>query len=165
MPSLKAGSIVKVDRFEVAKCSSMYKIIDHPFLIRFISPTIIDEHHMFSRDQSPIITRLFDNFQVIANTNLELPGILSYCIWVYNMFRYHNWYLNSHIWLGKYVLSRALTSPKKQLKSLSISTLIRKKQSTHKSIYITVYIVLTSIIKKFSTQDLWSSIYLPYLSI
>uniref|UniRef100_A0A0D3D0E8 Replication protein A 70 kDa DNA-binding subunit B/D first OB fold domain-containing protein n=1 Tax=Brassica oleracea var. oleracea TaxID=109376 RepID=A0A0D3D0E8_BRAOL len=43
MPSLKAGSIVKVDRFEVARCSSMYKIIDHPFLIRFISPTVIDE--------------------------------------------------------------------------------------------------------------------------
>ncbi|WZZ51080.1 hypothetical protein YC2023_051187 [Brassica napus] len=43
MPSSKAGSIVKVDRFEVARCSSMYKIIDHPFLISFISPTIIDE--------------------------------------------------------------------------------------------------------------------------
>ncbi|KAF3546903.1 hypothetical protein DY000_02005292 [Brassica cretica] len=43
MPSLKAGSIVKVDRFEVARCSSMYKITDHPFLIRFISPTIIDK--------------------------------------------------------------------------------------------------------------------------
>ncbi|KAL0677871.1 hypothetical protein Bca4012_005852 [Brassica carinata] len=43
MPSLKAGSIVKVVRFEVARCSSMYKIIDHPFLIHFIPPTIIDE--------------------------------------------------------------------------------------------------------------------------
>ncbi|KAF2581408.1 hypothetical protein F2Q68_00003170 [Brassica cretica] len=43
MPSLKTGSIVKVDRFEVTRCSSMYKIIDHPFLICFISPTIIDE--------------------------------------------------------------------------------------------------------------------------
>ncbi|WZY93561.1 hypothetical protein YC2023_065890 [Brassica napus] len=43
MSSLKAGSIVKVSRFEVARCSSMYKIIDHPFLIRFISLTIIDE--------------------------------------------------------------------------------------------------------------------------
>ncbi|KAL0788760.1 hypothetical protein Bca101_005006 [Brassica carinata] len=42
MPSLKTGSIVKVNRFEVARCSSMYKITDHPFLIRFISPTIID---------------------------------------------------------------------------------------------------------------------------
>ncbi|WZZ82676.1 hypothetical protein YC2023_103248 [Brassica napus] len=37
------GSIVKVDRFEVARCSSMYKIIDYSFLIRFISPTIIDK--------------------------------------------------------------------------------------------------------------------------
>uniref|UniRef100_A0A0D3E5Y3 DUF223 domain-containing protein n=1 Tax=Brassica oleracea var. oleracea TaxID=109376 RepID=A0A0D3E5Y3_BRAOL len=43
MPSLKAGSIVKVDRFEVSRCSSMYKITDHPFVIRFISLTIIDE--------------------------------------------------------------------------------------------------------------------------
>ncbi|KAF3571064.1 hypothetical protein F2Q69_00060129 [Brassica cretica] len=42
-PSLKAGSIVNVDRFEVARCSSMYKITDHPFLICFISLTIIDE--------------------------------------------------------------------------------------------------------------------------
>ncbi|KAF3507579.1 hypothetical protein F2Q69_00005381 [Brassica cretica] len=41
--SLKAGSIVKVVRFEVARCSSMYKIIDHQFLIRFIPPTIINE--------------------------------------------------------------------------------------------------------------------------
>uniref|UniRef100_A0A0D3BF45 DUF223 domain-containing protein n=1 Tax=Brassica oleracea var. oleracea TaxID=109376 RepID=A0A0D3BF45_BRAOL len=43
MPSLKACSIVKVDHFEVAMCSNMYKITDHPFLIRIISPTIIDE--------------------------------------------------------------------------------------------------------------------------
>ncbi|KAF3561691.1 hypothetical protein DY000_02018756 [Brassica cretica] len=43
MPSLKAGSIMIVVRFEVARCSSMYKITDHPFLIRFILPTIIDE--------------------------------------------------------------------------------------------------------------------------
>ncbi|KAF2609723.1 hypothetical protein F2Q70_00009247 [Brassica cretica] len=43
MPSLKAGFIVKVDRFEVARCSSMYKITDHPFFIGFIPLTIIDE--------------------------------------------------------------------------------------------------------------------------
>ncbi|KAF2539696.1 hypothetical protein F2Q68_00018789 [Brassica cretica] len=43
MPSLKADFIVKVDRFEVSRCSSMYKITDHSFLIRFISLTIIDE--------------------------------------------------------------------------------------------------------------------------
>ncbi|KAG5406284.1 hypothetical protein IGI04_012403, partial [Brassica rapa subsp. trilocularis] len=43
IPCLKVGFIVKVDRFEVTRCSIMYTIIDHPFLIRFISPTIIDE--------------------------------------------------------------------------------------------------------------------------
>ncbi|KAL0689267.1 hypothetical protein Bca4012_088945 [Brassica carinata] len=43
MTSLKEDSIVKVDRFTVARCSSMYKITDHPFLIRFISLTIIDK--------------------------------------------------------------------------------------------------------------------------
>ncbi|WZZ16006.1 hypothetical protein YC2023_109095 [Brassica napus] len=43
MSSLKAYSIVKVDHFEVARCSNMYKITDHQFLIRFISLTIIDE--------------------------------------------------------------------------------------------------------------------------
>ncbi|KAF3512056.1 hypothetical protein F2Q69_00003775 [Brassica cretica] len=40
---LKASSIVKLNRFEVSRCSSMYKITDHPFLILFISLTIIDE--------------------------------------------------------------------------------------------------------------------------
>ncbi|KAF2611789.1 hypothetical protein F2Q70_00013212 [Brassica cretica] len=43
MLSLKAYSIVKVDHFEVARCSSMYKTTDHLFLIRFISLSIIDE--------------------------------------------------------------------------------------------------------------------------
>ncbi|KAF3603419.1 hypothetical protein F2Q69_00032906 [Brassica cretica] len=43
MPYLKVDSIVRVDRFEVVRCSSMYKITDHPFLICFISLTIIDE--------------------------------------------------------------------------------------------------------------------------
>uniref|UniRef100_A0A0D3D710 Replication protein A 70 kDa DNA-binding subunit B/D first OB fold domain-containing protein n=1 Tax=Brassica oleracea var. oleracea TaxID=109376 RepID=A0A0D3D710_BRAOL len=43
MSSLKEGSIVKVDHFEVARCSSIYTITDHPFLICFISLTIIDE--------------------------------------------------------------------------------------------------------------------------
>ncbi|WZZ65127.1 LOW QUALITY PROTEIN: hypothetical protein YC2023_076497 [Brassica napus] len=54
------------------------------------------------------------------------------------------------MWLGKSVLSRALTLPKKQFESLSVSSLIRKKQSTHNSLYIIIYIVLTSIIKNIS---------------
>uniref|UniRef100_A0A0D3A9W0 Uncharacterized protein n=1 Tax=Brassica oleracea var. oleracea TaxID=109376 RepID=A0A0D3A9W0_BRAOL len=57
---------------------------------------------------------------------------------------------SSRMWLEKSVLSRALTSPKKQLESLSISSLIRKKQSTHNVLYINVYIVLTSTIKNIS---------------
>ncbi|KAG5397855.1 hypothetical protein IGI04_019669, partial [Brassica rapa subsp. trilocularis] len=44
----------------------------------------------------------------------------------------------------------ALILPKKQHDSLSISSLIRKKQSTHNFIYIIIYIVLTSIIKNIS---------------
>ncbi|KAL0645458.1 hypothetical protein Bca4012_043749 [Brassica carinata] len=51
------------------------------------------------------------------------------------------------MWLGKSVLSKALPLAKKQLELLSVSSLFRKKQSTHNSIYIIIYIVLTSIIK------------------
>ncbi|CAG7883929.1 unnamed protein product [Brassica rapa] len=54
------------------------------------------------------------------------------------------------MWLGKSVMSKVLTLVKKQLESLSVSSLIRKKQSTHNSLYITIYIVLTSIIKNIS---------------
>ncbi|KAF3496330.1 hypothetical protein DY000_02057191 [Brassica cretica] len=86
MPSLKADSIVKVHFFEVARCSSMYKITDHPFLIRFISLTIIDE----------VIT---------GAAEINLQSRLDYV-------------------LGKSVMSRVLTSPKKQLESLSVFSLI-----------------------------------------
>uniref|UniRef100_A0A0D3CP08 DUF223 domain-containing protein n=1 Tax=Brassica oleracea var. oleracea TaxID=109376 RepID=A0A0D3CP08_BRAOL len=73
MTSLKAGSIGKVDRFEVGRCSSMYKITDHPFLICFISLTIIDEVITGAPETNLQSIRLFDNLQVIASTNLELP--------------------------------------------------------------------------------------------
>ncbi|WZY75661.1 hypothetical protein YC2023_022045 [Brassica napus] len=51
------------------------------------------------------------------------------------------------MWLGKSVLSKALILAKKQLESLSVSSLIHKKQSTCNSLYIIIYIGLTSIIK------------------
>ncbi|KAF3531282.1 hypothetical protein DY000_02040467 [Brassica cretica] len=60
-PSLKAGSIVKVVRFEVARCSSMYKITDHLFLIRFIPPTIIDKASQGSdltKEKTRVVIRL-----------------------------------------------------------------------------------------------------------
>nr|VDD63119.1 unnamed protein product [Brassica oleracea] len=50
MPSLKAGSIVKVDRFEFARCSSMYKITDHPFLI-------VSSHQLLLMKSSRVLLR------------------------------------------------------------------------------------------------------------
>ena len=47
-------------------------------------------------------------------------------------------------------MSKTLTLAKKQLESLSVSSLIRKKLSTHNSLYIIIHIVLTSIIKNIS---------------
>ncbi|CAN6805290.1 unnamed protein product, partial [Brassica oleracea] len=38
-PSLKAGSILRLDRFEVARVAHMYKITEHQFLILFIPST------------------------------------------------------------------------------------------------------------------------------
>uniref|UniRef100_A0A0D3AVE5 DUF223 domain-containing protein n=1 Tax=Brassica oleracea var. oleracea TaxID=109376 RepID=A0A0D3AVE5_BRAOL len=61
MPSLKVSSIVKDDRFEVARWSSMYKIIDHSFLIRFISPTIIYE----------VITDVVGQIQSVQGSDLS----------------------------------------------------------------------------------------------
>ncbi|KAH0910455.1 hypothetical protein HID58_033776, partial [Brassica napus] len=43
-------------------------------------------------------------------------------------------FFDEKIWLGKSVMSRTLTSPKKQLESLFVSSLICKKQSTHNSL-------------------------------
>ncbi|KAF3519746.1 hypothetical protein DY000_02061445 [Brassica cretica] len=42
-PDLKSGSILKVDRFEVARCAHMYKITEHQFVICFIPSTRICE--------------------------------------------------------------------------------------------------------------------------
>ncbi|KAF3591665.1 hypothetical protein DY000_02024098 [Brassica cretica] len=95
MPSLKAGSIVKVDRFEVAMCSSMYKITDHPFLIRFISLTVINE----------VVTGAPE---INLQSRLDCSKSPSDCE-------------------QKPRTLRALTSPKKQLESLSVSSLIRRK--------------------------------------
>ncbi|KAL0663120.1 hypothetical protein Bca4012_099957 [Brassica carinata] len=41
--SLKSGSIVRLNGFEVARIAHMYKITEHQFVIRFIPSTRIDE--------------------------------------------------------------------------------------------------------------------------
>ncbi|CAN6935385.1 unnamed protein product [Brassica oleracea] len=77
-PSLRAGSVVRVSCFEVARCTNMYKITDHPFVIRFIPQTTIAE----VIENAPVINvekfmlRSFDPLQALANTNLELPDVV-----------------------------------------------------------------------------------------
>ncbi|CDY09548.1 BnaC05g23710D [Brassica napus] len=78
-PDLKSGSIVKVDRFEVARCASTYKITEHQFVIRFTpstricevltdAPVINSERFMVRRyDHVP-----FQHIYIIIYTNLEL---------------------------------------------------------------------------------------------
>ncbi|KAF2568588.1 hypothetical protein F2Q68_00026928 [Brassica cretica] len=82
MPSLKAGSIVKVDCFEVGRCSNMYMITDHPLLICFISLTIIDEVITGAHETNFQLIRLFNNLQVIASTNLELSYVVGQICYV-----------------------------------------------------------------------------------
>ena len=76
-PLLKAGSVVRVSRFEVARCTNMYKITDHPFVIRFIPQTTIDEvvANAPMINVEKFMIRKFDPLQALANTNLELPGL------------------------------------------------------------------------------------------
>ncbi|CAN6815122.1 unnamed protein product [Brassica oleracea] len=69
---LKAGSIVRLDGFEVARVPHMYKITEHQFVIRFIPSTRIVE----VLADAPVIRS--DKFLVrlLANTNLELPDVV-----------------------------------------------------------------------------------------
>ncbi|KAF2554096.1 hypothetical protein F2Q68_00035624 [Brassica cretica] len=100
-PSLKVGSILNVDRFNGARCSSIYKITDHPFLIRFISLTIIVSSRVLLRSIS-------SQDQTVRQSPSDCEHKLrtSGCGWK-NLF-----------------CPGFLTSPKKQLESLSVSSLI-----------------------------------------
>uniref|UniRef100_A0A0D3APB3 Replication protein A 70 kDa DNA-binding subunit B/D first OB fold domain-containing protein n=1 Tax=Brassica oleracea var. oleracea TaxID=109376 RepID=A0A0D3APB3_BRAOL len=75
---LKAGSVVRVSSFEVARCTNMYKITDHPFVIRFIPQTTIDEvvANAPMINVEKFMIRKFDPLQALANTNLELPDVV-----------------------------------------------------------------------------------------
>ena len=62
-----------------------YKIMDHPFVIRFIPQTIIDE--VF--ENAPVINLQkfmllkFHPLQALANTNLELLGLFYLNVWYF----------------------------------------------------------------------------------
>ncbi|KAL0719353.1 hypothetical protein Bca4012_068677 [Brassica carinata] len=74
--SLVSGSIVRLECFEVAKVSHMYKVTEHQFVIRFLPSTRMVEVQV----DTPVIktnsfmVRRIVHLQVLANTNLELPG-------------------------------------------------------------------------------------------
>ncbi|CAN8272091.1 unnamed protein product [Cochlearia groenlandica] len=77
-PYLKLGSIVRVSRFEVARCANTYKLTDHPFLIRFIPQTAVEEVTVDcpSIGSEKFMLRNFDSLKGLANTNLELPDVV-----------------------------------------------------------------------------------------
>ncbi|KAL0790939.1 hypothetical protein Bca101_007185 [Brassica carinata] len=57
-PSLKADYILKVDRFEVARCSSMYKITDHPFLIHVVGQIRSVQGTDLTKETTRVVIRL-----------------------------------------------------------------------------------------------------------
>ncbi|CAN6913144.1 unnamed protein product [Brassica oleracea] len=71
---LKTGSIVRLDRFEVARVAHIYKITEHQFLIRFIASTLQTDAPVIKFDK--FMVRHYDHLQVLANTNLELPDVV-----------------------------------------------------------------------------------------
>ncbi|KAL0695486.1 hypothetical protein Bca4012_062666 [Brassica carinata] len=76
--SLVSGSIVRLERFEVARVAHMYKVTEHQFMIRFLPSTRIVEVQL----DAPVIktnsfmVRRIGHLQVLANTNLELPDVV-----------------------------------------------------------------------------------------
>ncbi|KAF3555014.1 hypothetical protein F2Q69_00011625 [Brassica cretica] len=56
------------------RCTNMYKITEHPFVIRFMPQTTIDEviENALIINLEKFMLRKFDYFQALANTNLEL---------------------------------------------------------------------------------------------
>uniref|UniRef100_A0A0D3CUZ9 Replication factor A C-terminal domain-containing protein n=1 Tax=Brassica oleracea var. oleracea TaxID=109376 RepID=A0A0D3CUZ9_BRAOL len=75
---LKAGSIVRLDGFEVARVAHMYKITELQFVIRFIPSTriveVLADALVIKSDK--FLVRRIDHLQVLANSNLELPDVV-----------------------------------------------------------------------------------------
>lgn len=73
---LSEGAIFHVGGFDVGRCTNLYNIIDHPFVICFLPATII----VHVADGEPTIERekfmlpKLDHLQALANANLELPS-------------------------------------------------------------------------------------------
>lgn len=76
--SQRTGAIVKVVRFDVGRCTNMYKIKDHPFVICLIPTTTTILTAAPFIDFQKFMLRKFHHLQALANTNFELPGNGSY---------------------------------------------------------------------------------------
>ncbi|CAL9245681.1 unnamed protein product [Arabidopsis halleri] len=75
---LQEGRIFCVGGFEVGRCTNLYKITDHPFVIRFLpSTTIVEVNHVGATiEREKFMLRKGDHLQALANTNLELPDVV-----------------------------------------------------------------------------------------
>ncbi|ESQ46151.1 hypothetical protein EUTSA_v10000462mg, partial [Eutrema salsugineum] len=75
---LREGLIVKLTDFEVGRCTNLYKITDHPFVIRFLPGTTISDVSDVGRSiaKEKFMLRKLDHLQALANTNLELPDVV-----------------------------------------------------------------------------------------
>ncbi|KAH0871948.1 hypothetical protein HID58_069310, partial [Brassica napus] len=67
----------------------------------------------------------FESLRLGHSSQSIASGFL--CFWDFMNFKKDMEFVGITMWLDKIVLSRALTSPKKQLESLSVTSLIRKK--------------------------------------
>lgn len=73
---IKTGAIVRLDHFQVARSTYMYKITNHPFVIHFIPGTTIEELETIPTvvNLHRFMVRKLDHLLALANTDLEYPG-------------------------------------------------------------------------------------------
>ncbi|XP_056849733.1 uncharacterized protein LOC130499567 [Raphanus sativus] len=76
--SLVSGSIVRLECFEVARVSHMYKVTEHQFVIRFLPSTRMVGDQVVGPviKTNGFMVRRIGHLQVLANTNLELPDVV-----------------------------------------------------------------------------------------
>ncbi|CAH2065459.1 unnamed protein product, partial [Thlaspi arvense] len=74
--TLIEDAIFNIGGFEVGRCTKVYKITDHPFVLHFIASTTIAQASdvSLSIKHEKFLLRNSDHLQALANTNLELPG-------------------------------------------------------------------------------------------
>ncbi|XP_019097170.1 PREDICTED: uncharacterized protein LOC104771608 isoform X2 [Camelina sativa] len=75
---LREGVIFNVGGIEVGRCQKLYKITEHPYVIRFLPATSIVEVADVgpSIEREKFMLRNFDDLKVLANTNNELPDVV-----------------------------------------------------------------------------------------